>query len=120
MNEIGKQPDLDCPEHRLMDTRRLSIEVTEELAEIVDARIASGRNASASEVIQEALELLAEQEAPLEESEERELAASYDEWNANPTGGYTVEEVRALLEERRGAVEPPERQASLDRRQNRD
>lgn len=84
-----------------MDARRLSIELPTELAGIVDARIASGRNASESEVIQEALELLAEQDAPLEEWEERELAASYDEWKANPTGGLTIEEVRRHLEEHR-------------------
>lgn len=85
----------------MMDPRRLSIELPEELAEIVDARVASGRNASESEVIEEALELLAEQDAPLEDWEEKELAAAYDEWKANPTAVYTVEEVRAHLEERR-------------------
>lgn len=84
-----------------MDSRRLSIELPEELADIVDARVALGRNASASEVIEEALQLLAEQDAPLEEWEERALAAAYDEWKANPTAVYTVEEVRAHLEERR-------------------
>ena len=102
----------------MMDSRRLSIELPEELAEIVDALVGSGSYANASEVIQEALELFTRQDAPLEDWEERELIASYDEWRANPTGGYTVEEVRARLEERRGAIEPPERQASLDRRQN--
>lgn len=84
-----------------MDSRHLNIELPVELAEIVDARIASGRNASESEVIQEALELLAEQDAPLEEWEERELAAAYDEWKANPTGGISIEEVSARLEEER-------------------
>ncbi|MGZ8284508.1 MAG: ribbon-helix-helix domain-containing protein [Allosphingosinicella sp.] len=79
----------------------MSIELPEEMAELVDARIASGRNASESEVIQEALELLVEQDAPLEDWEERELAAAYDEWKANPTGGFTIDEVRQHLDERR-------------------
>jgi antitoxin ParD1/3/4 len=84
-----------------MGARRLSIELPEEAAEIIDARIASGRNADESEVIQEALELLAEQDAPLEAWVEEELAAAYDEWKANPSAVYTVEEVRAHLKERR-------------------
>ncbi|MET1110633.1 MAG: type II toxin-antitoxin system ParD family antitoxin [Allosphingosinicella sp.] len=102
------------------DVRQLSIELADEMAAIVDARIASARNASESEVIQEALELLAEQDAPLEEWEERELAASYDEWKANPMGGIPLEEVSRRLEERRGAFEPLHCQASLDRRQSAD
>lgn len=84
-----------------MDARRLSIAISEEAAKVVDARIASGRNASESEVIQKALELLAEQDAPLEDWEEQELAASYDEWKANPTGGIPIEEecaARAVAE----------------------
>lgn len=85
----------------MKDSRRLSIELPEKVAEIVDARIASGRNASESEVIQEALALLAEQDAPLEDWVEEQLTAAYDEWKANPTAVYTVEEVRARLEERR-------------------
>jgi antitoxin ParD1/3/4 len=84
-----------------MDARRLSIELPEELAEIVDALVKSGSYADASEVIQEALELFTKQDAPLEEWQERELAAAYDEWKANPTAVYTVEEVRTHLEERR-------------------
>lgn len=84
-----------------MAPRRLSIELPEELAGIVDARVASGRNASESEVIREALELLAEQDWPLEDWEERELAAAYDEWKANPTGAIPIEEVSARLEEER-------------------
>jgi Arc/MetJ-type ribon-helix-helix transcriptional regulator len=81
-----------------MDSRRLSIELPEELADLVDARVAQGRNASASEVIEEALELLAAQDVSLQEWEERELVAAYDEWKADPTGGFTIQEVRDHLE----------------------
>jgi Arc/MetJ-type ribon-helix-helix transcriptional regulator len=95
------QPKLAGCEDPAMDSRRLSIELPEEAAKVVDARIASGRNASESEVIQEALELMAEQDEPLEDWEEQEMAAGYDAWKANPTAVYTVEEVRAHLEEER-------------------
>lgn len=84
-----------------MAPRRLSIELSEELAAIVDALVESGRYADASEVIQEALELFTREDEPLEEWEERELAAAYDEWKANPTGGILIEEVSARLEEER-------------------
>ena len=84
-----------------MDSRWLSIELPEELAEIVDALVESGSYADASEVIREALELFTRQDEPLEEWQERELAAAYDEWKANPTGGIPIEEVSARLEEER-------------------
>lgn len=84
-----------------MDSRRLSIELPEDLAEIVDALVASGSYADASAVIREALELFTREDEPLEEWQERELAAAYDEWKANPTGGIPIEEVSARLEEER-------------------
>jgi putative addiction module CopG family antidote len=101
LNDAGNPPNLAACEERVMDPRRLNIELSEELAEIVDALVASGSYADASEVIQEALELFTRQDQPLEEWQERELAASYDEWKANPTGGIPIEEVSARLEEER-------------------
>ena len=80
---------------------RLSIELPDQLAEMVDALVASGSYANASEVIQEALELLAEQDAPLEQWEEKAFAAAYDEWKADPSGGIPIEAVSARLEEGR-------------------
>lgn len=57
---------------------RLSIELSREISEIVDAAVASGEFASASEVVTLAL----------------------TEWNSSrPTHGYTVEELRALVDE---------------------
>lgn len=84
-----------------MGPRRLSIELPEEAAEIIDARLAAGRNASESEVVQEALELLAEQDAPLEEWLRTEMVEAYDEWKANPEGGLTIDEVRDHLRKAR-------------------
>lgn len=85
----------------MMDSRRLSIELPEDLAEVVDALVASGGYADASEVIREALELLAGQDAPLEEWVARELAAGYDAWKANPTDVIPIEEVNARLDQER-------------------
>lgn len=87
-------------------TRRLDIELPEEMVEAVSARVASGRFASASEVIQEGLRLLAENEElesdPAVEEWLRTVgAARYDEWKANPSAGMTLEEVQTRLEEAR-------------------
>lgn len=101
MNRAGTQANLAADEDGLMDSRRLDIELPKELAAIVDARVASGRNASESEVIQEALELLAEQDASLEVWLRTEVVAAYDEWKADPSGGLTADEVREHLRKAR-------------------
>lgn len=87
-------------------TRRLEIDLPEEVAESVSLRVASGRFADASEVIQEGLRLLAENEEiqsdPAVEEWLRAVAVTrYDEWKANSSGGMTQEEVQAGLEEAR-------------------
>lgn len=87
-------------------TRRLDIELPEEMAEAVETHVASGRFANASEVIQAGLLLLAEEDEfesdPVAEEWLRTVGvARYDEWKANPSGGMTLEEVRARLEEAR-------------------
>ena len=92
---------LPVKEDKPMGARRLSIELPDEMAEIVDARIASGRNADASDVIAEALELLAEQDEPLEDWVVEELKAGYDAWKANPTDVIPIEEVNARLDRER-------------------
>ncbi len=83
-------------------TRRLEIELPEDLAEGVRADVESGRFANESEAVAAALTLMREQdEDELEDWVREEIAASYDAWKANPGEVYTVEEVRAHLEERR-------------------
>ena len=84
-----------------MDSRRLSIELSKEMAEIVDALVASGTYADASEVIQEALELFTREDEPLEDWVRTEMVEAYDEWKANPTGGIPIEEVNTRLDEER-------------------
>jgi Arc/MetJ-type ribon-helix-helix transcriptional regulator len=101
-----------------MDPGRLSIELFEEVAAIMRTRITSGRNASESEVIQEALELPAEQDASLEEGHRQddhpkleawlrdEVVPAYEEWKASGEKGMTANEVRASLARRRSARRP--------------
>ncbi|HEX8063512.1 MAG TPA: type II toxin-antitoxin system ParD family antitoxin [Allosphingosinicella sp.] len=101
MNHAGNQPSVADSEEQVMDSRRLSIELREDLAEIVDALVESGSYADASEVIQEALELFTAQDAPLEDWVRTEMVAAYDEWKANPSGGLTIDEVREHLRKAR-------------------
>lgn len=83
-------------------TRRLEIELPEELAEFVRADVQAGRFANESEAIASALTLMREQgEDEMEDWVREEIAAAYDECKANPGDVYTVEEVRTHLEERR-------------------
>ena len=83
-------------------TRRLEIELPEELAESVSAQVASGRFANESEAVASALMLLREQdEDELEDWAREEIAAGYDEWKANPSGGIPIEDVSARLDEER-------------------
>ena len=87
-------------------TKRLAIELPEEMAEAVNARVASGRFANASEVVQQGLRLLDEEEEfesdPAVEQWLRTVGvARYDEWKADPSRGMSLEEVEAGLEDAR-------------------
>lgn len=83
-------------------TRRLEIELPEELAESVSAQVASGRFSNESEAVASALMLLREQdEDELEDWVRKKLAAAYDKWKADPGAVFSAAEVRAHLEERR-------------------
>ncbi len=84
------------------ETRRVDVELPEEMAEAVSARVASGRFANASEVIQEGLRLLDEQEnEPLDDwlrAEVAERCRRIDQGQARLLSG---DELRADLERRR-------------------
>jgi antitoxin ParD1/3/4 len=101
LNESDDPPIPWTGEDEAMGARRLSIELPEELAKIVDELVASGGYANASEVIEEALDLYTSQDEPLEDWVRTEMVAAYDEWKANPSGGLTIDEVREHLRKAR-------------------
>jgi len=82
-------------------TRRLEIELPEGMADGVRARVESGEFASESEVVRAGIELLDEQDEPRDPQVDALLAAGYDAWKANPTGGIPLKEVDARLDEER-------------------
>ena len=82
-------------------TRRLEIELPEELADELRARVDSGEFANESEVVQEGLRQLAERERSIEEWLRTEAAEAYDEWKSGKVKGLAVDEVVADLDTRR-------------------
>ncbi|WP_422057801.1 ribbon-helix-helix domain-containing protein [Sphingomonas sp.] len=86
-------------------TRRLDIELPEDLADAVEARVRAGEYASVSEVVEEGLRALATRDDdPARVAWEREeLAAAYDAWKADPAAVMTVDEVRRKLADARRA-----------------
>ncbi|MEA3036492.1 MAG: antitoxin ParD1/3/4 [Sphingomonadales bacterium] len=83
-------------------TTRFEIDLPPDLAEAVRERVASGRYGSASEVVADGVSRLVEEDnEPLDPAVAVELARRCDEWEANPTRGIPIEEVRARLEEER-------------------
>jgi putative addiction module CopG family antidote len=89
-------------------TRRMEIELPEELAESVSAQVASGRFANESEAVASALMLLRDRDAEEDDPEldawlRGEVVPRYEEWKAGGGKGLTVDEVRASLARRRAA-----------------
>jgi antitoxin ParD1/3/4 len=80
-------------------TTRLSVELPEEVAESVRAKVASGTYGSISEVVAEGLALLAEQDEPLDPSVETGLAAGYDAWKADPGDVLDIDAAAERLKE---------------------
>lgn len=78
-----------------------NIEVSGDLAGALRARVASGEYANENEVIREGLELLAERDRPIEQWLKTDVAAAYDDWKADPSGGLTIDDVRQKLAEAR-------------------
>jgi antitoxin ParD1/3/4 len=81
-------------------TRRLEIELPEEMADAVRAHVDSGRFASESDVVAAGLALLQDEEV-LDEAVRDHLSAAYAAWKANPGEVYTIEEIRAHLDQQR-------------------
>ena len=88
-------------------TRRLDIELPEDMVDAVEARVSAGEYASVSQVVEEGLRVLAarDDDPGLAAWEREELAAAYDAWKARPDDVMTVDEVRRKLAEARHAGE---------------
>jgi antitoxin ParD1/3/4 len=80
-----------------MPTTKRTFSLAEEQAEYIDAKVASGDYASASEVVRDGLRALRERDAAIERWLREEVAPTYDEMMADPSRGIPLEDVIAEL-----------------------
>jgi len=84
-------------------TKQLSITLTNELAEMVQARVESGEYASESEVIRDGLRALQHRDKALDAWLAQTVAPVYDAMKDNPSRAVSVTKVRASLASARKA-----------------
>lgn len=78
-------------------TQQFSITLTNEMAQMVRAKVESGEYASESEVIRDGLRTLQLHERALESWLREQVAPAYDAIKADPSRAVSVEKVRASL-----------------------
>ncbi len=86
--------------------------VSAEQATFIDAQVAQGAYASASDVVSAGLEVLREHEAEIEHWLRTEVAATCDEMKADPSQALSHEEVWASIHELHDARLRQEQQTS--------
>ncbi len=82
-----------------MPTKQLSITLPEEMADMVRAKVASGRYGTESDVVQDGLLALQQHDEAVEVWLRDEVVPAYDAMKADPTRAISVEEIRARLAE---------------------
>ena len=78
-------------------TQQFSITLTNEMADMVRSRVASGAYASESEVIREGLRALNERDKAIEALLTHSVAPSLDSIRENPNNGRSISQVRAAI-----------------------
>lgn len=81
----------------MRSTQQFSITLSNELADLVRKKVASGEYASESEVIRDGLRALQKQELALETWLRSEVAAAYDATKADPSRTRSPLQVKARL-----------------------
>ena len=78
-------------------TQQFSVTLTNEMAEMVRAKVDTGEYASESEVIRDGLRALQAHERALDRWLRDQVAPAYDAMKADPSRAVSVEKVRASL-----------------------
>jgi antitoxin ParD1/3/4 len=78
-------------------TRQLSITLSNELAEAVEAKVASGEYATESEVIRDGLRTLMARDRAVESWLREQVAPAYDALKKSPSRARSADHVRARL-----------------------
>ncbi|WP_117190591.1 ribbon-helix-helix domain-containing protein [Rhizobium terrae] len=79
--------------------RSITISLSEDMAELVEKKIASGEFATESEVVEEGLRYLADHDAEIEEWLRKEVVPTLRAYDADPSSAKTADETRRELEE---------------------
>jgi antitoxin ParD1/3/4 len=74
-----------------------------EQAAFIDAQVKAGSFASASEVVRAGLRALQERDAAVERWLREDVAATYDRWKADPSGGLSSDEMAERMRARHAA-----------------
>ncbi len=85
-------------------TQQLSITLPHEMADVIRAKVQAGEYATESEVIREGLRSLMARDLAVERWLKTEVAASYDEMQANPSRGISIAQMRAKLAEKHASA----------------
>lgn len=83
-----------------MTTQKRTFSLAEEQAEYIDAKVASGDYASASEVVRDGLRALRERDAAVERWLREEVVPTYDATEADPSRSVPLDEAFARIEAR--------------------
>jgi len=78
-------------------TRQLSITLSNEMAEAVKAKVASGEYATESEVIRDGLRVLMARDRAVEHWLRDRVGPAYDALKADPSRAVSVKQIRARL-----------------------
>lgn len=89
--------------------RRIQVEVSEEVAEFIHRKVATGAFADEGAVVRHALEEASEADAEVERWLREQVVPTLERIDREGSRGLTVDEVRAELDRRRRA-----RQATVD------
>jgi len=81
----------------MRSTKQFSITLSNEMADIVRAKVASGEYVTESEVIRDGLRALQTRERVVEQWLQSQVVPSYDAIAANPSRAHPVKKVRAAL-----------------------
>jgi len=81
----------------MRSTQQFSITLTNEMAEMIRVRVASGDYASESEVIREGLRALSDRDKAIESWLVNTAAPALDGLRKNPASGRSTEQVRAAI-----------------------
>ena len=84
-------------------TEKRTISLPAEHAAFIDAKVAAGEYASASEVVRAGLRALQERDAAVERWLREEVAPTYDAMEADPSRGIRAEDVFDSIRKRHAA-----------------